>query len=489
MKITIPKNIDIKARIIDFESQNEVSNKFKDKVYYFLSRIFINNSNRENYKDNYVRICYSEMKKKIGVRDYKMIKKMLLNPNDQVVEVVANFSTGKHNCKGFRIREKYNDGEMSYREISDKFSSKPVGKGLAESLEKYQFMFDYFDRFKLNLDSEVYLHIKKVAETLLMKVEERNVYQESLILDKIGYWLYQIERFEKGEYNPKVSDSNHRLNSVFSEFPRILRRHVRCNMEPLVGIDIKCSQPFLLACTLKSELNSFENREFESVFWKNITPDEKESIRKFIEISFEMDFYIQLLELAGLNDIDLSGRDRERVKKDVMLLLFEINKGTRSNNLIIKLFKSIYPGVNNFIEFMLNKLGGDGFAIFLQKKESDLLINTVSRKFNNLVPQAPLFPIHDCLFTTCEFEKILSSTIQSQVFEMTGKHPGMSFEYHLIDSEFVEKEIEKIWKKIKPIKTQRKFKERKCLIFQCNINRAKSFLDGFKGSKDYSEAA
>lgn len=492
MTITIPKNIDIKARIKDFETQNKVSRKFKEKVYYFLSRIFINNYNRERYRNNayHVKICSSEMKKIIGNREYQLVRKLLIHSPDPIVEIVENYSTKKNCCKGYRLTAKLNDGEVDFKEISDKYISVKNTEIKNENSPNYDFMFEYFQQHKLTVDSGVYPHIKVVGELLLNKIEKGNKYQESVILDKVGYWLFLIDRFKKKEFYPSISKSNHRINSLFTDFPRILRKNVLCNAKPFVAIDIKSSQPFLLSVLLKREMTMFDTRRFNFNFnWNSFTEEEIINIKSFADLSFEEDFYVKLMELGNKNSFDLKQINREEIKKNVMFLLFDSGKKRRKNNRVIQLFKSIYPAVNRYIEEKFKLIGKKNFALELQKFESDLLIDKVCRKFNEVFPQVPLFSIHDCFYTTPEYVDDLSRIIRTEVFNETGKYPGMSFETSQIDSEFIEKELERTWENFEFEKSKTQMEDKNTLIFQCNINRAKSFLGGFDDSIEYSEAA
>lgn len=65
--------------------------------------------------------------------------------------------------------------------------------------------------------------------------------------------MYNIEKIKSGEFNPIVSASNHRLNTLFTSLPKILRGFIVCNGKTLHNIDINASQPYMLATIINND--------------------------------------------------------------------------------------------------------------------------------------------------------------------------------------------------------------------------------------------
>ena len=93
-----------------------------------------------------------------------------------------------------------------------------------------------------------------------------------------------------------------------------------------------------------------------------------------------------------------------------------------------------------------------------------------------MYPDAPLFTIHDSLFTTQEYTERLKSLILDTGLELTGISPGVKIECPRMETNPTIEDVEKHWKKAKWVATQKKFDEKKLKIFQSNIDRAKIFF-------------
>ncbi len=93
-----------------------------------------------------------------------------------------------------------------------------------------------------------------------------------------------------------------------------------------------------------------------------------------------------------------------------------------------------------------------------------------------MYPDAPLFTIHDGLYTTDEYsEKLKFLTIDTGL-EFTGTLPGVKIECLRMEINPTSEVVEKHWKKAKWVTTPKKFDEKKRKIFQSNIDLAKIFL-------------
>lgn len=96
----------------------------KYKIYYFLSLLTDTNDNYRlnDSNDGYHNICSSEIKKVLGSKDFYVIRELLLNPVDPIIEIDNSWynSNGKNSkgyCQGYRIIPKYNTGEVVFKTI------------------------------------------------------------------------------------------------------------------------------------------------------------------------------------------------------------------------------------------------------------------------------------------------------------------------------------------------------------------------------------
>ena len=159
-----------------------------------------------------------------------------------------------------------------------------------------------------------------------------------------------------------------------------------------------------------------------------------------------------------------------------MYILFDNNYHHRNANNFIRAFKKVYPGVNKWLETIMASIGKKGFSYLLQRAESHLLLNIVSREFYTTKPNAPLFTLHDGLYTYEENIPYLDGLVRTRLNEITGVLAGTK----VSNSEIIVtpniKDIDEVWKKIEPITTDAKLNKKKGVVLKSNITRALDFL-------------
>jgi hypothetical protein len=82
-----------------------------------------------------------------------------------------------------------------------------------------------------------------------------------------------------------------------------------------------------------------------------------------------------------------------------MQFLFYNNSKAREKNELNYLVKQ-YPSINSIIISFLNVIGEKNFSFLLQRSESLLGIDIISKEFNEKFPKEPLFTLHDAILTT-----------------------------------------------------------------------------------------
>jgi hypothetical protein len=160
-----------------------------------------------------------------------------------------------------------------------------------------------------------------------------------------------------------------------------------------------------------------------------------------------------------------------------MYILFDGNQSRRKNNPKVKHMNQCYPGVNKWLELALEHIGGKELSYILQRSESYFLLDKVSRRFNHDNPNAPIFTIHDGLFTHEEYVDQLRVLITDTGLELTGILPGVKIECPRIDLNPSIEDVDKYWKKVKWVTNQKRFDKKKRSVFQSNIDRALKFIN------------
>ena len=278
----MPVSVDVKKLVSRLELSPTRRENVKNHIYYFLSRIVSTNDNYKLNEDNngYINISSVSMRKVMGRKDYSLILDSLMNPEDPIIESNGSYQNsngvpGKGHCKGYRLTQKYNTGEVEFKTLPDK-NHRRIQKHLKDDRdakaisEMYRFLLNQFDTHKLSFDPGVYDYIRFFGENLLSRVEKGNEFQTIMVFNLIGRWLDCVGRIEKNELWYKVSPDNHRLNSSITNLKKTIRPFLLYNGKPLELIDISSSQPYLLSSVIN---NSFIDGTGDGFNLKSIYPE------------------------------------------------------------------------------------------------------------------------------------------------------------------------------------------------------------------------
>lgn len=287
------------------------------------------------------------------------------------------------------------------------------------------------------------------------------------------------------------------------------------NKEPIVIVDISSSQPYLLSSLLNSNFYTNSNIGynvkttfpllFDKLFkqlvihnklnngvktsitmWgKKYTPDQIESIIKYQEAPFTKDFYTSVIEEiyqgAGVELPPNMNEIREDFKGFMMYILFSDNSHYRHYATFIRMFRAVYPGVCRWIEDIHKLIGKVQFSYLLQRAESYVVLDVIAREFHSLHPTAPVYTIHDGIYTHEEFIPDLIGIVKSRCKENTGIDVGLKTKTHQIDPNPSTKDINSVWEEIQKVNTRRKFEKKKGhSVLDCNIQRGEDFMKIFK---------
>jgi hypothetical protein len=263
-----------------------------------------------------------------------------------------------------------------------------------------------------------------------------------------------VDKVNDGEFNPLVSGKNHRLNSLFTLISKNLRPWILVDGQPLIGVDVKACAPYLLASVMKSEFfnsgdegynlktiypslfyklynrnmvqgiwdkeqnwvisnigcngsyvanstgnsssiiyNKEEQLKYSSFMWcQKFDIEEIKDIIQYQNISFSDDYYSIVIKSNLDSEITPEELEKERdgFKKNTMFILFDSKQSRRNNNPHVQHMDKCFRGVNKWLEKALESIGGQELSYILQRTESYYILNHVSRRFNQMYPDAPL---------------------------------------------------------------------------------------------------
>lgn len=549
MIVMIPASVDVKEMVGTLNLSPIRSKSIKNKIYYFLSQIVLTNDNYDlNEKEKgYRQISSVLMKKIMGRKDYYIIIQILTNPQVPVVESNNSWHNSKQGgegyCKGYRLCQAYNTGEVLFRTLPAKFKRR-IEKHLKNDPEanfddsKYSFLYNQLDINQLRFDPSVHDYIYSFGRQLLSRAES-NEFQTKMVLNLIGRWRYYVEKIENDNIWRQVSPANWRLNSSLTHLRRTLRPFLLFNGEKLGDVDITASQLYLLSAVMKdefltghdgrfnlqsispdvfqkliktgyissisrdsiysfgytsysgstmhtefnSDISSSAGRlkETNSFMWGSFFNEmELDSIRNYQATPFDNDFYKHLVSIVnsktGQKTLDEDVL-RERVKKNMRFVLFDDNPKHRNNGTYFKMFRELYPGVDKFIYDLLKNVGKTDFSYLLQRAESYLILDVISRDFHEKFPSAPIFTVHDAICTYPDYLPQLKELTAKHFMDITGIPVGLKVKPWQPKPLPKPEEIEEEWLKIKPVCSLKKYQDKTHSVFSSNIERGKKFLN------------
>ena len=263
MVVKINSNISFEELVDALEVSPTRGENLKHKIYYLLSLLTDTNENYRLNTDNggYHNLCSFELKKILGNKDFYIIRTLLLNPFDPIIEVDGSWYNPNGNsrsgyCQGYRIAPKYNTGEVIYKTIPKKLEKVILKRGIVEDTNaatpNYHFLLTQFECNTISFDPLVYEYLYHFGQMLLQSIQDNNPYHKNLVHNLIGRWLYYIKQISEGKSWQNVSIKNHRLNSSVTNLPKLLRPFLLCNGEPLTCVDVSSSQPYLLSSVMQS---------------------------------------------------------------------------------------------------------------------------------------------------------------------------------------------------------------------------------------------
>lgn len=522
-KIKVPASVDVDGLLQNLKLSRTVRKNRVEQIQYVLSRVMVHNDNYKKYENlmGYRRISSQVMEQIVGKRVYGFIRRLLTDPANPIIETDGSYlskstSISDAFCKSYRLTRKYATGDFYEVELSEKFAEKIRNKvSNAENLkinERYQFLHDQFQTHSIKLDPLVSEYVYSFGQHLLLLVEHE--FQKEMVYNHIGRWLYNIIKIDNGILWHTASDKNHRFSSSITNLPNQLRNFLLINEKPVVMLDISSSQPYLLSSLLNSNFftninigyniktifpilfdklynqlvihNKLNNGVKTSItMWgKKYDPDQIESIIKYQEAPFTKDFYTSVIEEIyhdtgnelppNMNEI------RENFKGFMMYILFSDNTHYRHYATFIRMFRAVYPGVCRWIEDIHKLIGKVQFSYLLQRAESYVVLDVIAREFHSLHPTAPVYTIHDGIYTHEEFVPDLIRIVKSRCKEITGINVGLKTKTHQIDPNPSTKDINRVWEEIQKVNTQRKYKKKKGhSVLECNIQKGQDFMKNF----------
>lgn len=279
---------------------------------------------------------------------------------------------------------------------------------------------------------------------------------------------FLVETIANGNFYYQRQGKDNRLHSIITNFPKDIRTFLKFNDSYLVSLDIKSSQPFMLAGLLNlifitNDIEKINNVLIESI--KDIKI--KRTINNIIIIMIQESMsesdnkgviqYINLLEGDIYNH--LAANLSEELRNDIQtplgitdsfykkklwykvrehfdsmrdyckrLMLEYLNCSPRNKEKRYLEVRRILPGEISRIVDRFKEDDKNIFPIFLQNLESYLILDKITKNIASEHPDIPLYTIHDSIVTTPQYASYVREQMEIELEGFFGIRPRIEEE-------------------------------------------------------------
>ena len=455
----VPSNLDLTR--VEQQNQLILSKVMKDKIYVLLDSITQSKLKKSLHINPYTYLNGKKLKYLYG-NCYPFLLKVLINAN--VIESNNSYTVGKQS-KGYRYTIDYRESlpvliRITNTTLIKKFTNSNVTinsgynhlehfiNGLrvdVQQAEKYIFTLYERKHKKYLIDVDVFFTNQFNKEVLTQEVPKNPI-----------FWLYHqlraIYLLHNKQFRFKVDDSGYRLHTNLTNIKKELRAFVTYNDVELVSVDYVNSQPLLSTILLNKSFWS-KGTSINTINLSNITFDNKEVnlidniIININSYSYTMiptfnkdndskgiEQYISLCEDGVLyeylqSNLGLENSSRKDVKSSVFQILFTDNRFIGQKQAEPKrAFRDLFPEVYKLMSLVKRK-DSKFLPLLLQRIESEILLNRVSKRIEIEQPSLPIFTIHDSLVTTSGNEFYVQSIMLEEIYKAIGLMPKTTIDY------------------------------------------------------------
>ncbi len=337
--------------------------------------------------------------------------------------------------EGIIHRDYYIQGERSYSYwLGNQFRDvrhvrvTPTDKRLSNRLHSF------FERQKAEHELRmlpVHHHLRQQQFRLGIDMQQAEMVIGEMPIEKNAYDCQAIVArnlagrrflFKVGKYG--------RISNNICNMSRLLRRALRHNGNPLFTLDIKNSQPALLATMIDATATGRTARRREQPLYDpesqqgQATPDGS----RYCELA-----YCELAYSGRLYDFiqeELNCMSRDEIKRrflcDVLAKRKANSQGDEYPSVIESWFSKVFPAIYSFIR-RINRSGWEHANLIrmLQQAEADLVIGTVCETLRVKCPTTFVVTLHDSVYSTEENMPTIRSAFE-EAFESSGYRFALS---------------------------------------------------------------
>ena len=270
--------------------------------------------------------------------------------------------------------------------------------------------------------------------------------------------IVRIEKILSGTYSLSVDGTVGRLHSAITNMNSQLRNYLTYSNKDLVSVDIKNSQPYLSILLLNPQFwDSTVNGSLITL--KKIALSRRQlSYYTYIYSSFISSIYVMLSkkkesrihsEFQRYQDLVQNGQFHEYMQTEIEHRTGKVFTSRRASKATVfqilftdnrfigqieaqpkRIFKELFPSVYEVFSLVKKKDKAD-LPRLLQRIESYLLLDVITRRISKDRSDLPIFTIHDSIVTTVGNERYVRQIMQEELMKAIGTLPQLAFEYWL----------------------------------------------------------
>lgn len=260
-----------------------------------------------------------------------------------------------------------------------------------------------------------------------------------------------ILRLKAKDDTCKMDSSGMRLHTSITNCPKLLRNYITVGGEPLVSIDIKNSQPFMMLALFNPEhigklrrtsypttqlpppnlqvpVSDLSAYNISSIILRHSSVIQSSiEFQEYREMVTNGTIYEQFVDLMKIDakELELGFSPRDTVKFRFMLCFYSAN-GSRSGGMK-PLFRMKFPKIYSLMCDLKEK-HHNTLAILLQRVESILVLDQICSRIALEKPKVPLFTIHDSILTTSAHVDYVKGIIEEECVRYIGVAPRLTIE-------------------------------------------------------------
>ncbi|RZA02866.1 MAG: hypothetical protein EOP47_05170 [Sphingobacteriaceae bacterium] len=465
--VNVPDNFDADALLDTLDVSKTIKIRYKNVLHYILHTIIereeLPAANSKFMTRGYYNLLSRYIYKICG-NDYRRIIDLLIAAG--IINVDENYLTGGYS-KGYRLASNYQGRQNKAVEISNGLFKERYLKVIRdneknnkEELAKIPYVTKWYDKDRLKIDVEAVHNFiehyefnmsKSISSTYSADVRQQII---NRIYNRYNASILSVSKIQAGQFNVKRTTTDCRLHSNITSLKSELRSFLKFDGKPMVGVDIKASQPFLISQLFKQEIYkktltgldipslypdlhkilqepTNQSQLYKTIMFSDYLQDtgNQSNTSSFADVNWENDFY------RLLGDLDKDSTKPVFIKrpkaKGLMMIILYDKKKSKKHYECVKRFAQFFPRENELIDFFsrLSLKHEENFLpILMQRYESRLMLDLVCKNISEQLPDAPIIPVHDSILTTQEYVDRVKKIMFDTICDVTGNKPGIKID-------------------------------------------------------------